>query len=80
MGLLREIRKTRREVCQLKQHCWVFLSQKDELVSMKSAKYFRANSAVKSVVLKQSTHFYYEKSEQDYLQSQFELFCATLQV
>lgn len=53
-------RQCRDKVSQLKMPCYVLFGKKDELVSLKSKKYFDENSLVEYEIFENSGHCYYE--------------------
>lgn len=57
--LFKEIDYTRKCIPHIKVPCRVFLSQKDELVSLRSYKFLKSNPRVKVSVLNSATHFYF---------------------
>ena len=59
MELLQKIRETRRILPQLKTKAYVYQSEKDELVSMKSSKLLEKLPCVTQTILHNSGHFYY---------------------
>lgn len=60
LELFQEIAATRKCIPHIKIPCRVFLSQKDELVSLRSYKYLKGNSKIKVSMLEGATHFYFE--------------------
>lgn len=59
LDLFKEIAVTRKCISKVKVPCRVFLSQKDELVSLRSLKYLKKNPRIKVSMLKGATHFYF---------------------
>lgn len=52
-------RQTREEIGNISVPCYVFLSRQDELVSMKSARYFQGHPTVTYEILEHSGHNYF---------------------
>ena len=71
LSLLRECRKTRKNMGKLKIKTFVFQSQKDELVSHRSEKYLKTSPYVHLFELKKSTHFFYEEGDKHFVQQNF---------
>lgn len=61
MELFREIAQTRKCIPNIKVPCRVFLSQRDELVSLRSYKYLKGNPRIKVSMLEGATHFYFSE-------------------
>lgn len=59
-----ESKRIRKRIEELKTPCVVFLSQKDELVSVRSKKYVPVNDNIKLHMLPQSSHFIYDKNDE----------------
>lgn len=51
--------------------CLVYQSEKDEMVSRRSAKYFENKPNVLVNKLKKSGHYYYDKEDFDFLITEF---------
>ncbi|MCH5206971.1 MAG: alpha/beta fold hydrolase [Oscillospiraceae bacterium] len=71
LELFSEIRKTRKLVDRLSVPCRVYLSRKDEMVSLRSGNWFNDNPAVKVKRLDQSGHFYYSPKDLKRLRNDF---------
>lgn len=78
--LFREIRKTRKAAKSLSVKSRVYLSDKDEMVAVKSAKAFKDNSFVTVKVLKSSGHYYYSDADLRLLKSDFSEMLYELQM
>lgn len=72
--LFKKISETRKIISDLKTDCRIFQSEEDELVSAKSVDYLKNKTGASVNVLKKSGHYYYEKSDMDYLLREFEKF------
>lgn len=59
LELFYEIGVTRKCISDIKIPCRVFLSQKDELVSLHSYRYLKGNRKIKVSILEGATHFYF---------------------
>lgn len=70
--LFAKIRKTRPLVKEIACDCSVYYSRKDEMVSKRSLKYLKTNPRIQINELENSTHYYYDKNDFDYLLSEFE--------
>ena len=71
LELFEEIKIAKTLIPAVSVKCRVYQSQKDEMVSMKSCDYIRANPEIKLSVLKNSSHFYYPPEDMSYLKSEF---------
>lgn len=71
MDLFKLIKRVRKNLDKLNTPCVAYQSVKDELVSPKSIKILKNESNIRVVSLENSTHFYYESSEMEYLQKEF---------
>ena len=71
LELFSKIRRTRKIINMLNTPCMVYQSQKDEMVSQKSAKYLKQNSCVTIQTLKYSGHYYYDKLDWAFLMNEF---------
>ena len=69
--LFAKIRQTRKNIATLNAPCLVYQSGKDEMVSKKSIKYLKQNPYMKVNELRSSGHYYYNKSDGDFLLSEF---------
>lgn len=73
--LFREIRRTRKCIPLIKIPCRVFLSQRDELVSLRSYKYLKGNPKIKVSVLNGATHFYFNEQHNAKMQRALKFMC-----
>ena len=71
LELFAKIRQTRRTANLLNTTCLVYQSEKDEMVSSRSAKYFENKPNVLVNKLKKSGHYYYDKEDFDFLITEF---------
>ena len=71
LELFAKIRRTRQTVNLLNTICLVYQSEKDEMVSSRSAKYFENKPNVLVNKLKKSGHYYYDKEDFDFLITEF---------
>ena len=71
LELFAKIRRTRQTVNLLNTICFVYQSEKDEMVSSRSAKYFENKPNVLVNKLKKSGHYYYDKEDFDFLITEF---------
>ena len=69
--LFSEIRKTRKIVPDLTVKCQVYLSARDEMVSMKSGRIFENNACAAVKVLDSSGHVYYSPEDLRFFQNEF---------
>ena len=69
--LFKIIKRVRKNLDKLNTPCVAYQSLKDELVSPKSIKILKNESNIGVFVLDNSTHFYYEPSELEYLKKEF---------
>lgn len=69
-------RRTRKVTNKISIPTYVYMSNKDEVVSRRSKKYLN-NSNIKSFVLKNSQHFYYDKFDKVFLLNEFNNFIKT---
>ena len=74
LELFAKIKRTRKRLPELCAPCYVFLSRKDEMVSVKSAKYLNENPNVKVNWLENSSHYYYGGRDFEILSEEFESF------
>ena len=75
MELFKESRATRRKVGRIDVPCNVYLSKKDDMVSVQSYKYFVDNQSVKLTILENSLHLYFEDNEMKFLIKEFNEAC-----
>lgn len=71
LELFAKIRQTRKIINTLHTPCWVYQSSKDEMVSKKSEKYLMQNLCITIKALKYSGHYYYDKSDWNFLITEF---------
>jgi len=69
--LFSKIRQTRETIKLLKTPCFVYHSNKDEMVSNKSIKYLEHNPFIRIKRLKNSGHYYYDKEDFCFLITEF---------
>lgn len=74
MELFAKIKRTQKSLSELSAPCSIFLSKKDEMVSVRSVKYFKKNPNIKVDCLDNSTHYYYTSDDLKVLSDAFELF------
>lgn len=67
--LLTLCRQTQKKINSIDVPCYVFQSRHDELVSMKSSRYFGENPLVKHEIMENSTHFYYPHEDMKKMQN-----------
>ena len=72
LELFAKIKKTRKRLLDLAVPCRVFLSRKDEMVSVSSADYLNENPNVKINWLDNSTHYYYGGGDFEIILETFE--------
>jgi len=77
LELFKEAKAARSTILKLETPCVIFQSARDELVSVKSARYIPDKENIKLFVLKNSAHFIYDKNEFSYLE---EMFCKMLEI
>ncbi len=78
MELFREIAKTRQCISDVKIPCRVFLSQRDELVSLRSYKYLKGNPHIKVTMLEGATHFYFSERNIAQMQRSLAFICKKI--
>lgn len=71
LELFRGSKEARRKICDVKIPCFIFQSEKDELVSMRSLKFIPQNEYIDCIILKNSAHFIYDINEFEYLLDKF---------
>lgn len=69
--LFAKIRQTRKNVHLLNRSCFAYQSKKDEMVSRRSIKDLKKNPCISINELENSGHYYYDKSDWDYLIAEF---------
>ncbi len=57
------IRKVRNRIENISVPCYAFQSKRDEMVAFSSIKYLQKNKNIKTYVLENSMHFYYDKKD-----------------
>lgn len=75
LELSKEIEITRKCISKVKAPCRVFLSQKDELVSLRSYRYLKGNPRIKVSMLPGATHFYFSEENTARMQRAFASMC-----
>lgn len=76
MELFKESRATRKKAGRVDLPCNVYLSKKDDMVSVQSYKYFESNQSVKLTILENSLHMYFEDDEMKFLINEFNEACS----
>lgn len=76
--LFKEIAVTRKCIPNIKIPCRVFLSQRDELVSLRSYKYLKGNPKIKVSVLNGATHFYFAEQHNARMQHALSAMCRKI--
>ncbi len=71
LELFCEARRGRELPVGITASCYVFQSKKDELVSLKSLKYFPQKENIKIEILENSSHFIYSKYDYARMENQF---------
>lgn len=71
LELFREIPRTRSAVNAITVPVYVFQSAKDELVSVSGIKFFQENTNFYVRILTNSTHFYYDSDDYEYMLNEF---------
>ena len=74
LDLFKIIKRVRKNLDKLNTPCVAFQSIPDELVSPKSIKILQNESNIRVVSLENSTHFYYEPREMEFLNQEFRTF------
>ena len=74
LDLFKLIKRVRKKLDRIDVPCVAFQSIPDELVSPKSVKILEEESKIRVVALKNSTHFYYESDEMEFLKTEFTKF------
>lgn len=73
--LFKESRATRARAGMIDVPCNVYLSKKDDMVSVHSGKYFENNKKVKLSILENSLHMYFVDDEMNFLLEEFNEAC-----
>lgn len=73
--LFKESRATRVRAGMIDVPCNVYLSKKDDMVSVHSCKYFENNKKVKVSILENSLHLYFVDDEMNFLLEEFNEAC-----
>lgn len=73
--LFKEVAATRKCISDIKVPCRVFLSQRDELVSLRSYKYLKGNPYIKVSMLEGATHFYFAEEHNARMQRALAAIC-----
>lgn len=71
LELFVKIRQIRKTMYLLNTPCLIYQSQKDEMVSKKSTKQLKRNSCITINELKNSGHYYYDKTDRNFMLSEF---------
>lgn len=71
MELFSEIKATRKIIPQLNTRTYLYQSRNDEMVALSSLKYLQSSDAVTVNILKNSSHYYYEENDYNYLLKEF---------
>lgn len=74
LELFQEIKRVRGQLSLVKVPCYVFQSEKDELVSMGALRYLRSVEKAEISILRKSRHFYYDPEDYAYLLECFQAF------
>ncbi len=78
LELFKESRYSRTIIDRICVKTYVFLSLQDEMVSVKSYKYFTKNPNITLKILRNSRHYYYEKTEKQYLLNTLKKICQEI--
>ncbi len=73
--LFKEVAVTRKCISGVNVPCRVFLSQRDELVSLRSYKYLKGNPRIKVSMLEGATHFYFSEENNARMQRSLAAIC-----
>ncbi|MBQ3515869.1 MAG: alpha/beta hydrolase [Lachnospiraceae bacterium] len=73
--LFREVAATRKCISRIKIPCRVFLSQRDELVSLRSYGFLKRNPHIKVSMLEGATHFYFSEENNAKMQRALAFLC-----
>ena len=73
--LFKEVAVTRRCIPYIKTPCRVFLSQKDELVSLRSLAFLKRNPRIKVSMLENATHFFFTEANNIIMQHSLSSMC-----
>lgn len=76
LELFRESKLTRERVKAIDIPCNVYLSKKDDMVSVNSCKYFVDNSNINMTILEKSLHLYITDDEMKLLLDEFNAVCS----
>lgn len=74
-ALFREIRAARPRLKQVTVPVWAYISDRDELVAKRAARYIPTDAPWHSTHLPRSGHFYYPAEERQLLERDFAAFC-----
>lgn len=74
--LFKKAKQTRKITSNITIPTYIYMSNKDEVVSRKSMKYLKNNN-FKTYVLKNSQHFYYDEYDKTFLLNEFNNFVKT---
>lgn len=78
LELFRESRTTGNRIGRLSVPCRAFFSKQDELVSLRSMAAMRQNPQIRTILLKNSTHFGYDPADELHLLEEFRMFCREI--
>lgn len=76
LELFSKIKQVRKIMNEISVPCYVYQSAKDEMVSVSSAKVLRDNQNISVLYLENSSHFYYEKYDLEFLENEFNKFIS----
>lgn len=74
LELFRQISATGRIAEKVQQPCWAYQSKQDEMVALSAGKILRKIPGIRLNILLNSSHYYYEPVDREYLLSQFREF------
>lgn len=75
LELFKEIKYTRKIINSVSVNCAVFQSRNDEMVSHIAALYLKDNPHINIKFLENSSHYFYNKNDYQFLLNEFEIFC-----
>lgn len=78
LELFRESSVQRRKIAALSTECTAFQSARDEMVSRRSERYLAKSSAVKTMILSDSTHAYHAPDDLSLLLDEFAAMCGRI--
>lgn len=80
LELFSKARSTKICLDKIKVPCVVFMSKKDELVSMRSCKCIKKHTHIELNVLENSAHYFYSESDTKAMTDRFEKLCGELEL